>query len=159
MEAWACSGLSGRCTQSKWVAERLAVAVRARGLAVCVYRRGLVTGPSVTGRCKTDDLTLAAARLCIDRKILPAVDASLDLLPVDYVARAIVHLSRRPESRGQVFHLFNHQPMSWERFGDWLRGEGYELRPVAMDDIGSHAPVRMVVGWRVQSDHSMARLD
>jgi thioester reductase-like protein len=158
-----CGGLSGGYTQSKWVAERLVLAARARGLAVCVYRPGLVTGHSVTGLCKTDDLTLAAARVCIDRKILPAVEASLDLLPVDYVGRAIVHLSRRAESRGRAFHLFNHQPMSWAKFGEWLRGEGYELRPVAIDEIGrdasSLAPLRMLFGLDVRPDHAMPRLD
>jgi amino acid adenylation domain-containing protein/thioester reductase-like protein len=130
-----CEGLEGGHTQSKWVAERLVLSARDRGLPVSIYRPGLVTGDSASGVCKNDDLTLAIARLCVDFKILPAVDFSLDLLPSDYVARAIVTLSREPGNINREFHLFNSRPMSWRTFGNWMQRQGYELNPVTPEDL------------------------
>jgi thioester reductase-like protein len=151
-----CEGLDGGYTQSKWVAEHLVLQARARGLPVSIYRPGLITGHSRTGLCKSDDLTLAAARLCIDLGILPTLDISLDLIPVDYTAAAIVHLSRQPTSAGRIFHLCNPHPISWTLFGQWLRRQGYNLTPVdpdqlatvtcAHDDPASIAALKMLVG-------------
>jgi thioester reductase-like protein len=130
-----CEGLDGGYTQSKWVAERLVLEARARGLPVSIYRPGLVTGHSVTGICKSDDLTLAAARLCIEFKILPRLDISLDLLPVDYLARAIIHLSRKRGQAHRTYHLFNPHPMSWTRFGEWLQRQGYDLNFISLNEL------------------------
>jgi thioester reductase-like protein len=134
-----CDGLEGGYTQSKWVAERLVLEARARGLPVTVTRVGLVGGDQRTGVCKRDDLTLAAARACIRLGVMPDVDATLDLVPVDYVARAIGHLTRRPDSIGRVFHLANPRPMPWSAVAQWLRSRGYPLRNVGWDEIESVA--------------------
>jgi nonribosomal peptide synthetase MxcG len=48
---------------------------------------------------------------------------------VDFVSRAIVHLSRRPDAAGQVCHLLG-QPTNWTTLLDWIGEFGYALRRV-----------------------------
>ena len=49
--------LYGGYLQSKWVADKLVLAARSRGLPVCIYRPGLITGHSDTGAWNTSDVT------------------------------------------------------------------------------------------------------
>ncbi|MGI0483800.1 amino acid adenylation domain-containing protein [Pantanalinema rosaneae CENA516] len=93
-------------TRSKWVAEKLMWMARSRGLPVTILRPGLVLGHSQTGMTKTDDYPSRLIKGCIQLGSFPdLVDQKEELIPVDYASRAIAHLTRQPESIGQVFHL------------------------------------------------------
>lgn len=93
-------------TRSKWVAEKLMWIAQSRGLPVTILRPGLVLGHSQTGITKTDDYPSRLIKGCIQLGSFPdLVDQKEELIPVDYASRAIAHLTRQPESIGQVFHL------------------------------------------------------
>jgi len=49
-------GLYDGYAQSKWVAEKLMMTARSRGIPVCIYRLGMITGHSQTGVSQTDDM-------------------------------------------------------------------------------------------------------
>jgi thioester reductase-like protein len=53
------------------------------------------------------------------------------MTPVDYVSRAIVHLSRQKSSLGKAFHLMNPQPFRSKELLDLLRALGYPIESVS----------------------------
>jgi thioester reductase-like protein len=131
-EKWIVDGgnsLRGGYAQSKWVAERLVAIAAARGLPVAIYRPGRVSGDSRTGTWLPDPLMIDSLQTIFDLGSVPRVnkDMPIELVPVDYVARAIVHLSQKPESLGSAFHLANPYPVSWGEFVERLRRLGVKL--------------------------------
>ena len=113
--------------ESKWVAEKLVMMARERGIPVCIYRPPLISGHSKTGIWNTDDFICRIIKGCIQMGSIADFDWRLDLSPVDYVSRAIVYLSRQKELIGKVFHLNNPQPTKWRKFGDSIRSLGYSM--------------------------------
>jgi amino acid adenylation domain-containing protein/thioester reductase-like protein len=115
--------------QSKWVAEKLIATAHARGIPASMYRPSRISGHSQTGVWNTSDFACRMIKGCIQMGIAPEQLISQEnWVPVDYVSRAIVHLSRQPASWGQVFHLINHHPLDWAALVDWIGAFGYPLR-------------------------------
>lgn len=119
-------------SRSKWVAERMVTEARSRGLPVCIYRPGRITGHSLTGVGNDDDLFSRLLKACVQQGQVPVLDADAmtDIVPVDYVSQALVHLSMREESLGRVFHLVHPHPIEWRRMLEWIVELGYPLRQV-----------------------------
>ncbi|MCP4696731.1 MAG: amino acid adenylation domain-containing protein [Gammaproteobacteria bacterium] len=127
-------GLEDGYSQSKWVAEKLVVTAGERGLPVSVYRPGRITGHSRSGLSNTDDLFARLFKGCIQLGMVPetVVKEIKDMTPVDYVSRAIVHLSRQPACLDKVFyHLANPHPVPLSELLDEIRALGYPLAEVA----------------------------
>jgi thioester reductase-like protein len=59
---------------------------------------------------------------------MPDLSASMDLVPVDYVARAITTLSRDPASVGQRFHLAARAEVPWSALAPILVANGHAVR-------------------------------
>ncbi len=116
--------------QTKWVADQLVTHARDRGLPVTTYRPGLVAGHSGTGVWNTEDVTCRIIKGCILLGTAPDQDQMLDLVPVDYVAAAVVNLSLRESSLGRGFNMANPAPVSWRWFVGWLREQGYDIELV-----------------------------
>src|SRR6185295_2055930 len=114
--------------QSKWVAEHLVMLARERGIPVSIYRPSRVAGHSADGACQTNDFVWRMIRACIEASSVFDQDMSMDMVPVDYVSRAIVHLSLKPESIGQVFHLTNPRVPYLNEIIEWARSYGYPIR-------------------------------
>ena len=115
---------------SKRVAEKLITIARDRGLPVCIYRPGFITGHSKTGICNTGDIIYRMIKGCIQIDSMPDLPVSLDLNPCDYVSQAIVHLSQQPQSLGNVFHLVNPQPLSMADVCRYASSLGYPIELV-----------------------------
>jgi hypothetical protein len=49
------------------------------------------------------------------------------MVPVDYVSKAIVHLSRQKAQLGKVFHFIPQNPTSFNEIFGLLRSRGYRL--------------------------------
>jgi amino acid adenylation domain-containing protein/thioester reductase-like protein len=123
--------LRGGYAQSKWVAERLVALASERGVPVTIHRPGRVTGDSRTG-ATSETQGLENLNALVRLGVVPRVDwpTTLDVVPVDYVARAIVALASQPGSLGKAFHLNNPQPGAWPDMVAALRRAGYELREI-----------------------------
>jgi thioester reductase-like protein len=126
-------------SQSKWVAEERLRAAGTRGLPVAIYRPGRITGDSRTGKGEPGDPMWKLILQCIQSGLTPAVEVSVDMTPVDFASRAIVHLSTRPESAGRTYHLVNPRPIAWSALCDHLRAQGYALRSVPVADWKNEA--------------------
>lgn len=102
--------LEGGYPQSKAVAEQLVRRAAERGLPTTIHRLGLLVGHSQTGAWTMEDFVPNLMRAWIHSGSAFDLGGHLDLTPVDYVSRALVELSRRPEALGQTFHLVNAAP-------------------------------------------------
>jgi myxalamid-type nonribosomal peptide synthetase MxaA len=124
---------SGGYAQSKWVGEKLVTIARDRGLPVCIYRLGRVSGHSETGVFNTNDFLYKLIIGCIQLGSVPDGNMMENIVPVDYVSNAIVHLSRQKETINKVFHLVNSQPLHSNMLIKSIRSFGYPLKQIPYD--------------------------
>ncbi len=125
------SGMKLSYSQSKWVAEKLAMIARERGIPVSIYRPPFISGHSQTGAWYTDDVICRMIKGCIQMGSMTNITDILDLSPVDYVSKSIVYLSRQREALGKSFHLNNPQPISWNQLTDFIRSLGYPIKHIS----------------------------
>ena len=125
--------LYGGYTQSKWVAEKLAIIARDRGLPVTIYRPGLITGHSQSGAWNTDDFLSRIIKSWAELGSVPDLPGAIDMTPVDYVSRGIVQLSLGQDAVGKVFHLVNRERVPLHDVWAWMRGAGYALQALPYD--------------------------
>ncbi len=120
--------------QSKWVAEKLVTIARERGLPVCIYRPGRISGHSQTGVCNPGDHTYRMIKGCIQLGSMPNLNIKLNLSPVDYVSKGIVYLSKQKESLGKAFHLLNPQPLPLSEMVNYICSLGYPIEQVPYEE-------------------------
>ncbi len=120
--------------QSKYIAEQLVMTAAARGLPVSIYRPSNVMGHSKTGFCQVSDFIAKMLKGCIQMGAAPQIDALLNLVPVDYVCQAIIHLSQRQKPEGQVFHVVGHNSIKWEVLISWITSFGYSVQLIPYEE-------------------------
>jgi amino acid adenylation domain-containing protein/thioester reductase-like protein len=123
----------GGYTQSKWVAEKLVAIARDHGLPVSIYRLGRVSGHSKTGVFNPNDFLYRLLIGCIQLGSAPDGEFLEGLVPVDYVSKAIVHLSKQQESLGKAFHLINPQLLDLKMLFNVIRSFGYPLQQLSYE--------------------------
>ncbi|KAF0975602.1 hypothetical protein FDP41_005596 [Naegleria fowleri] len=119
--------------QSKYVAEKLCMNARMRGLPVCIYRPGYITGHSKTGVWNPDDFLCRMIKGCIQMGYYPDMPTSkLDMSPVDFISGAIVYLSRTMDSvvKHQAYHLVNPHEFFFNSLFETGRKLGFKLLPL-----------------------------
>ncbi|NEN81345.1 non-ribosomal peptide synthetase [Paenibacillus elgii] len=117
-------------TQSKWVAERMVLEAACSGLPALIYRPGRIWGDSVTGRCQSSDFMWLIIKASLQLGLIPAMEAELEIVPADFAARAIVHLSGAEMPDGRAYHLVNPTRTTWSEVIESLADYGYALRTV-----------------------------
>src|SRR5690606_28432756 len=88
-----------------------------------------------TGAWNTADMMTTMARASLLMGLMPDLDegdkeTQVDIVPVDYVSKAIVHLARQEETIGHIFHLNNPQPLPYRRLVELPRDLGMQVQPV-----------------------------
>jgi len=58
----------------------------------------------------------------------------VNIVPVDFVSGAIVHLSKDPKNLGKVYHLDNPEPIHFSELADWLNNQGFNARRMPFDE-------------------------
>ncbi|GAB3211884.1 hypothetical protein GCM10027294_35930 [Marinactinospora endophytica] len=123
---------------TKWAAEGLVRAAGERGLPVTIHRPGRISGYSRTGVGGSGDTLWQLVRAMLLLGAVPRSaehDAAMvDMVPVDHVAGAIVHLARRSEAMGRVHHLTCPRPIPFPRLLALFRDRGYVLAPLADEE-------------------------
>jgi myxalamid-type nonribosomal peptide synthetase MxaA len=113
--------------QSKYVAEQVVSLAGERGLPITIFRPWLVGGHSETGVCHLTDYTLRVLKACVDVGIAPNHDETVAFSPVDFFAKAVVHIARKERCRGRAFHFAHPEPVLVSDILDWVESFGYEL--------------------------------
>lgn len=110
---------------SKCAAEGVVAALHADGtVSATIHRPSVVIGHSVTGRAShlhgvyafikglwsvVERLRRRSGNAIVDLplRVRGSLDATLNFVPIDYVAAAMLHVGALPESPGQTFHMAN----------------------------------------------------
>jgi len=121
--------------QSKWAAERLLALATARGLPVSVHRPFLVTGHTTTGACTPNSFLSIMLKGLLDMGVFPDCAAALDIVPVDFVSRAMVRICQSQACAGETYHFASPRPASFADVLGWLRSYGYRLEPVSFREL------------------------
>jgi amino acid adenylation domain-containing protein/thioester reductase-like protein len=121
-------------TQTKWVAEQLMIAARSRGIPTSIYRPGMLSGHSQTGASHVNDLMCRIIKGIIQLESAPDLNHWVNLIPIDYASKAIVHLSRQQESLGQAFHIVNPEPLPWKKLIEQIKDLGYKIQLLPHED-------------------------
>ena len=122
--------LVGGYSQSKWVAEKIALSARSRGLPINIYRPGRITGHSKTGVWNLDDALSRIIKSCIQLKMMPNIEGRIDFTPVDYVSGTIVHISQQSKNLNQTFNLVNTDYLSLDDLFINIKNFGFTLEKV-----------------------------
>lgn len=120
--------------QTKWVAEQLVLEANRRGLPVRIHRAGTISGHSATGAANAWDLLNALIVESIQLGRHPDVQGwRAEMTPVDFVSKAICHLSNETEAKQLVFHLGDPDPISMSDVFATLQELGYPTEPMEFD--------------------------
>lgn len=122
-----CDGSVMGYTQTKWVAEQLALQARARGLPVSVYRTPFIMGDSESGVVDEDNLVVKMLIGSIQGGAWPEEPTDVEMVPVNALSRAVLHLAQTASSPAQTFHITSPHPMRWHDIGLAARAYGYAL--------------------------------
>jgi myxalamid-type nonribosomal peptide synthetase MxaA len=121
--------------EAKWVGERCLVNAAERGLPVARYRPGEVGGDSETGRCVLNHFLIAAFKGFLQYGAFPPIDTHIDVAPVDYVAKAVVHMAFRGNPLGRAFHLTNPHACHMQDGLAFLRNAGYRFDEMPFEEL------------------------
>jgi thioester reductase-like protein len=95
--------------QAKAEAEQLFFAAEKAGLPITIHRPSMIVGDSETGRTIRQQIFYYLCRFLsgsLTKSLLPQMDGlRIDIIPVDYVAKAIYLSSTQLDSAGRIFHL------------------------------------------------------
>ncbi len=128
----------GGYAQTKWAAEAMVRAFGPRGRPLHIYRLGLLTGDSETGRGAARDWLALTVRGLADLGRLPSgfdPDLAMDVTPVDYAARAMVGIALSAPAVAQLetLHLAGRRAARLSELATALRDCGRALREVDSD--------------------------
>ena len=101
-------GFRNRYEWSKCQAEKAVRAAMAEGLPAAVHRPSIIVGDSQTGETRSFNVLYWPLKLYVRgwwRTFPGSLEALVDVVPVDFVADAIVRLSGDPASLGETVHL------------------------------------------------------
>ena len=126
-------GVDSGYVQTKWAAEHLVLAARARGLPVSIYRPSRIMGHSVTGASNHDDFMMRMIVGSIQLGSAPSIDKEENLAPVDFMAQAIVRLSLQRDAVGRIYHVMNPQPTRFDTVIEAIQQAGYPVQVVPFE--------------------------
>ncbi|KAH7926259.1 large subunit of L-aminoadipate-semialdehyde dehydrogenase [Leucogyrophana mollusca] len=93
--------------QSKWVSEKLLFEAGRRGLRGHIVRPGYVVGDSQTAVTNTDDFIWRMVKGCVQLGLVPNINNTVNMVPVDHVARctALAAVAPLPNAPLSVLHI------------------------------------------------------
>ncbi|KAJ3130118.1 large subunit of alpha-aminoadipate reductase [Nowakowskiella sp. JEL0407] len=124
-------GLNGGYGQSKWVAEKLILLARERGVPATIVRPGYIIGDTKFGVTNGDDFLWRLVKGCVQLGKVPRMTNIINMCPVDYVARCVVAIAARQEAIPKgVFHIWNGHHFRFNDFFSYLPAHGYQVKAI-----------------------------
>lgn len=122
---------------SKWVAERLIIAARDRGVPVTIFRPTWVIGHTRTGASAPHNFLLLQLKCYLELGVFPRIPASepYNGVPIDHLARAVVHLSRQEGSLGRTFHPWSPVQVDFDQIYQWIAEYGYDFDVIPRQQV------------------------
>ncbi|KAJ3284237.1 large subunit of alpha-aminoadipate reductase [Rhizoclosmatium sp. JEL0117] len=122
-------GLRSGYGQTKWVAEKLVMRARERGVPATIIRPGYIVGDSQTGVNNTDDFIWRLVKGCIQLGQVPSISNIVNMCSVDYVADAVAEVASKEESLALgVFHIWNKHHYRFDDLFAQIKAHGYNVQ-------------------------------
>ncbi|PMD42281.1 nonribosomal peptide synthetase 10 [Hyaloscypha variabilis F] len=120
--------------QTKYVAEELVHEAGRRGMPVRILRAGTISGHSTSGSTNTYDLFTALIVESLHIGYSPDITGwRAEMTPVDFVSKAITHLSNNTHRSQRVFHIGDSNPVDTQSLFDDLAELGYPTQQLDWD--------------------------
>jgi thioester reductase-like protein len=126
--------LYGGYAQSKWVAEMTVQKAMNAGLQVKIFRPNLITGRSYDGVFNQSSYLENLVKSSIQIGYVPDIDTYIDMVPVDYVSKAIATIYRAENTKENIFHISNLKSIKLCTYVEWLKEKGYKLQTVSLEN-------------------------
>ncbi len=120
--------------QTKWAAEHVVKQAAECGVSTAIYRLGRVLGDSVTGAALTTHFTCRVIKSCIQLGFAPELDITVEMTPVDYVARSLVSIAANSVADGSAYHLVNPIHLPFRQLVDTISERGWKVATVPPQD-------------------------
>ncbi|WWD19369.1 L-aminoadipate-semialdehyde dehydrogenase [Kwoniella shandongensis] len=125
------TGLEGGYGQTKWVAEKLIMEAGKKGLSGYILRPAYILGDSKTAVSNTDDFIWRMVKGCLQLGLIPDINNSVNLTPVDHVARlAALSTLSTPSAGFSVVHVRGHPTIRFNDLLGALQTYGYDVTQV-----------------------------
>jgi len=125
------TGMATGYGQSKWVAERILMECSRRGLRASIVRPSYVLGDSKSAVTNTDDFVWRLVKGCIQLGLVPDIYNTINLSPVDHVARiASTSLFRPTPESLKVFQVTARPNVRFNDFLSAIPKYGYKVDKV-----------------------------
>lgn len=126
------TGLDAGYGQSKWVAEKLIMEAAKRGLSGWIIRPSYILGHTKTAVTNTDDFIWRMVKGCLQLGLIPDINNTLNMCPVDHVAllASISTQSASANGRFKVAHVSGHPRMRFNDLLGALQTYGYPVNRV-----------------------------
>lgn len=120
--------------QTKWVADMIVYNAIQKGFPASIYRVGMLSGQSATGVYhKINEFLPSVLKGSIQLGYLPLIDTKLEMVPIDFISKSIIHCSLKNEMLGNVYHMNHLKPFSIEQIIEWICGYGYKVEGIQWD--------------------------
>ncbi|ALG09870.1 non-ribosomal peptide synthetase [Kibdelosporangium phytohabitans] len=116
--------------ESKWVAEEVVRGAAGAGLPTVIHRPYEISGDTTGFAWNSGAALCELFRIITEMELAPDLDLALNLVPVDYVAAAIVQLGLTQPAVGQTYHLVNPREALLSDLVDRLRAHGHRIRTI-----------------------------
>lgn len=139
---------------SKAAAEQL---VGGSGVQAAIARPSIIVGHSITGAIRSFDILYVAFKLVAEGRVrcMPASPtATLDFVPIDYVASGIITLAEAMETAaGGTFHLVSGAPVPVTQFRDTIAAYPQFIAPKLIEphifDVDALSPLERRLHARI----------
>lgn len=137
------TGLDTGYGQSKWVAEKIIMEASKRGLSGHIIRPSYILGDSTTAVTNTDDFIWRMVKGCLQLGLIPDINNTLNLCPVDHVAllASLSAQSVSPDAAFKVIHVAGHPRLRFNDLLGALLTYGYPVKRVEY------------IQWRTKLEH------
>ncbi len=137
-------------------------------LPTIVFRPGVVVGDSKTGEINKYDgpyytikSYLAAERL--PGFLMPVYSetnyAPFHIVPVDFIAKAIVHISKQPDAVGKTFHLVDRFPLASHELFNYIHKKIFKTKGFSLPGWMLHLMANLPSWLSVGAMNGIAYLD
>ncbi|KAG8927926.1 large subunit of alpha-aminoadipate reductase [Tulasnella sp. 418] len=123
------SGLKTGYGQTKWVSEKVLMEVAKRGLTIGIIRPGYIVGDTASAVTNTDDFIWRLVKGCIQLGKVPDINNTINMVPVDRVARCVTLASLEVPSQAsaRVYHITARPQIRFNDLLSSLSRYGYEV--------------------------------
>ncbi|MBN2532026.1 MAG: thioester reductase domain-containing protein [Spirochaetales bacterium] len=113
--------------KTKWVSDKLVQQAGKRGVPMSIYRLPYIGGDMHTGFINQKDFVWLIIKVCMKMNLAPDITEPFFIAPVDYISKAVVYISLKPESDGKLFSMMSPENLTWNDIFNTFNSLNYNI--------------------------------